>query len=79
MSIAEIPPLGQIKTSLERQKRRIRENNTTLDPTERYKLREERISEDLAEATANLIRESRIRESKWRIYPNEHERISKSI
>lgn len=65
MSIAEIPPLGQIKTSLERQKRRIREN-TTLDPTERYKLREERISEDLAEATSALIRESRARESKYK-------------
>lgn len=65
MSIAEIPPLGQIKTSLERQKRRVREN-TTLDPVERYKLREERISEDIAEATAALIRESRIRESKYK-------------
>ena len=65
MAIAQIPPLGQIKTSLERQKRRVREN-TTLDPTERYKLREERISEELTEATSALIRESRTRESKYK-------------
>lgn len=65
MAIAQIPPLGQIKTSLERQKRRIKEI-TTLDPTERYKLREERISEELTEATSALIRESRIRESKYK-------------
>ena len=70
MAIAQIPPLGQIKTSLERQKRRVREN-TTLDPVERYKLREERISEDIAEATAALIRESRIRESKYKNYTKE--------
>lgn len=70
MAIAQIPPLGPIKTSLERQKRRIREN-TTLDPTERYKLREERISEELTEATSALIRESRIRESKYKNHTKE--------
>ena len=63
MAIAQIPPLGPIKTSLERQKRRIREN-TTLDPTERYKLREERMQAELKSVSSELVRQAIQRGSK---------------
>ena len=58
MAIALIPPAGPIHDSLRRMERRQREQ-TSPDPVERYRLREERIQDDLAASMASLTAEAK--------------------
>ena len=62
MAFVNLPPCGSIYESEKRRQKRIREN-TTPDPAERWRLREERIQDELNSVSAELARQAQKRGS----------------
>lgn len=58
MAWAQIPPAGQMHRDEVNRQRRILEQ-TTLDPVLRWKLREERITDNLLSVSSAAVREAR--------------------
>lgn len=55
MAFVNLPPHGQLYEAEKRRLRREREQ-TSIDPVERYRLREGRLQDDLTSAVGDLIR-----------------------
>lgn len=62
MAFVNLPPCGSIYESEERRLKRIREN-TTLDPVERWRLKESRLQDELNSVSAELARQAQKRGS----------------
>ena len=63
MAFVDMPPCGSLYESEKRRLKRIREN-TTLDPVERWRLREERTQAELKSVSSELVRQAIQRGSK---------------
>lgn len=59
MAYAPIPPTGEIYKAQKRRERKERERNS-IDPVERYRLRENRLTDDLCVVTTALVRQAEI-------------------
>lgn len=57
MAFVDMPPCGSLYESEKRRLKRIREN-TTLDPVERWRLREERTQAELKSVSSELVRQA---------------------
>lgn len=62
MAYVDIPPSGTLYEAEKRRIRRIRET-TSPDPFERWRLREERIQDELNSAMGELVRQAKKRGS----------------
>ena len=58
MAVVSLPPRGPIYDAQRRRELRIREM-TTVDPVERYKLREARLNENMISVAAALINDAK--------------------
>lgn len=57
MAFVNMPPCGSLYESEERRLKRIREN-TSPDPVERWRLREERTQAELKSVSSELVRQA---------------------
>ena len=58
MAVANIPPAGGLAEAEKRRLRRIREDST-IDPVERYKLRERRLWESEIDVATEMVRQAK--------------------
>lgn len=58
MAYAPVPPVGGLAEALKRREM-LRREQTSIDPVERYKLREERIQRGLVTASDAMIAQAR--------------------